>query len=48
MWKGVSNNYEKTNTVYLADFPGFNGEKTIDALFKDAYVNEIQQFIKKE
>lgn len=47
MWKDVANHYEKTNTVYLADFAGFNGEKPINALFTDAYVNDIQQFIKK-
>lgn len=47
MWKDVAKHYEKTNAVYLADFAGFNGEKPIDALFTDAYVNDIQQFIKK-
>lgn len=47
MWKEVADDYQKTNTVYLADFAGFNGEAPIQNTFTDNYVNDIQQFIKK-
>lgn len=47
MWKEVAAHYQKTNTVYLADFAGFNGEAPIKSAFTNSYVNDIRQFIKK-
>ena len=47
MWKEVAAHYQKTNTVYLADFAGFNGEAPIKTDFTNGYVTDVQQFIKK-
>lgn len=47
MWKEIAAHYQKTNTVYLADFAGFNTKDTVKAPYTDAYANDIQQFIKK-
>lgn len=47
MWKEVAAHYQKTNTVYLADFAGFNGETPIKSAFSESYTIDIQWFIKK-
>lgn len=47
MWKDVAHHYQKNNTVYLADFAGFNGEQPIQTDFTNSYVNDLQQFIQK-
>lgn len=47
MWKEVAAHYQKTNTVYLVDFAGFNGEASIKTDFTNSYVTNIHQFIKK-
>lgn len=47
MWKEIASHYQKTNTVYLTDFAGFNGEPPLKNQFTDTYVKEIQEFIKK-
>ncbi len=47
MWKEIAAHYQKTNTVYLADFAGFNGEMPIKEAFADSYAGDIQRFIKK-
>jgi pimeloyl-ACP methyl ester carboxylesterase len=46
MWKQIADHYQKTNTVYLADFAGFNGESPIKSSFSDAYAKDLQKFIK--
>lgn len=48
MRKGIAAYCQEVNAVYLADFAGFNGQKPIDALYADTYVNDLNRFIKKE
>jgi pimeloyl-ACP methyl ester carboxylesterase len=48
MWKGIAENYNKNYACYLADFAGFNGQKPIDTLYTENYVNDLRTFIKKE
>lgn len=48
MWQDIAENYSKNYACYLVDFAGFNGQKPIDTLFTENYVNDLRAFIKKE
>ncbi|MFD1605234.1 alpha/beta fold hydrolase [Flavobacterium artemisiae] len=47
MWQDIAKNYSKNYACYLVDFAGFNGQKPIDTLFTENYVNDLRTFIKK-
>ncbi|MWB93071.1 alpha/beta fold hydrolase [Flavobacterium sp. GA093] len=48
MWQEIAKNYSKNYTCYLVDLAGFNGQRTIDTLYTENYVNDLRVFIKKE
>lgn len=47
MWKDIATRYQETYSVYLADFAGFNGKSPVNAPYTDAYLKDLQQFIRK-
>lgn len=47
MWADIVPHYRETHTVYLADFAGFNGKTPVSEPYTDAYIKDIQQFIRQ-
>ncbi len=48
MWQEIAEKYSGRFACYLADFAGFNGQKPLDSLYTENYVNDLRAFIKKE
>jgi pimeloyl-ACP methyl ester carboxylesterase len=46
MWREMTQHYHKKYACYLVDFAGFNGQKPIDTLYTERYVNDLAAFIK--